>query len=237
MRNPRRLHDHRLLVEKHRLDTQAPAADSLFWRLWQDGGSELAHKALATGFVQGIRTGSLDPRSYGAFNVSDIYYCCKGADDFGDAALRTRDPVLRDFLLHKQQSYEKYYRAACREWRLADPKAVLPSDTAKRYSDFERRLATGQAEAGKAADPIYTLIAMLPCEYLWGWLAQQLSPATDTNLYGPWISSNACVAGAFAIGNFIEAYIGEHAVDEELARQLYLTAMELEYRNFEGALQ
>lgn len=46
--------------------------------MWNDS-QDIARQALQTDFVQGIKHGNLDPTCYGTFNVSDIYYCYKGA--------------------------------------------------------------------------------------------------------------------------------------------------------------
>ncbi|WP_428622132.1 hypothetical protein, partial [Sedimenticola sp.] len=215
MRNSRSLIDHDHLIKRHRLNTNPPSPDSLFWKMWNAGGSGIAKKALDTGFLQGIKDGNLDPIKFGAFNVSDIYYCFSGAKDYGKAAERTADPVLSDYLLNKQGSYNKYNKSACATWSLTGPQSVSPTPTAIKYSAFERSVAKGTAKEGDVEDPIFTLIAMLPCEFLWAWLAEQLAPPLHGNIYANWITSNAYPTGAYAMGNFLQDYISKNPIDEK----------------------
>jgi len=175
MKNGRRLIDHELLIRKHHLNPTQPAPDSLFWKMW-NASLAVAQQALATGFIQGIKTGNLDPTIYGAFHISDIYYCDRGAADYGMAAGRTTDPVLQDYLLTKQQSYNEYNSALCATWRLSGPQSVVPTRTALDYSLFETSIAKGAAKQGSVCDPIFALVVMIPCEYLWAWLAAHLAP-------------------------------------------------------------
>lgn len=237
MKNARRLIDHTHLIKKHRLDTTSPPPDSLFWKMWHAGGQHIAKKALDTDFIQGIQSGRLNPIRYGAFNISDIYYCFSGAADYGDAAARTAEPILKDYLQHKQHSYHQYNESACATWRLTGPQSISPTPTARHYSAFERSIAKGTAKQGDVTDPIFTLIVMLPCEYLWAWLAAQLAPPTPNNLYANWITENNDPSGAYAMGNFLQQYISNNPIDEKLAMDVYLAAMEYEYRNFDTAMQ
>lgn len=231
MRNPRGLIDHGYLIKKHHLDTTPPAPDSLFWKMW-NAASSIARKTLNTEFIQGIKDGNLDPIKYGAFNVSDIYYCFSGAKDYGIASERATDQILKDYLQKKQESYDKYNTSACAAWRLSGPQSVLPTSTALHYAEFESSIAKGVSKEGNVEDPIFALIVMLPCEFLWAWLAKQLAPPAAGNNYASWITSNDYSSGAYAMGNFLQDYISRHPINEELAMVIYLTAMEYEYSNF-----
>lgn len=235
MRNNRSLADHEYLIKKHNLDTSSPPPDSLFWKMWHAGGERIAQQALATDFLQSIKNGNLNPTQYGAFNISDIYYCFHGASDYGAAAHRATNNVLKDYFLKKQESYNKYNQSACTTWNLTGSQSVSPTPTTFDYSEFERSVANGSAIDGTVKDPIFTLIAMLPCEYLWAWLASQLAPPEPGNIYASWITSNNDPAGAYAMGHFLQDYISENPINEDLATTVYLTAMEYEYSNFHTA--
>lgn len=227
--------DHEWLIKKHRLNTNPPSSESLFWKMWRAGGEAIAQKALNTEFVQGINAGNLDPIQYGAFNVSDIFYCFSGAKDYGSAAGRTTNAVLMDYFKNKQESYNKYNQSSCAKWNLTGPQSIAPTSVAQDYSAFERSVANGAAENGNVYDPIFTLIVMLPCEFLWAWLAGQLFPPRPGNIYGNWIISNNYPDGAYAMGNFLQDYIAMTPIDEELATVVYLKAMEYEYNNFNSS--
>lgn len=235
MRSNRRLSDHVKIISKYNISTDPPPADALFWTLWNAGGEQVARQSLQTGFLNGIQNGNLDPTRYGAFNVSDIYYCHSGARDYVIAAERTTDPVLKDYFLHKHQSYEKYNKSAFATWNLTGPESLAPTETALKYSEFERAVAKGTFGTGDVSDPIFTLIVMLPCEFLWAWLASQIAPPKPGNLYGDWITGNNDPHGAYAMGNFLQDYVAKHPIDEKLAIDVYLTAMQFEYMNFNTA--
>jgi thiaminase/transcriptional activator TenA len=227
MKNNRTIKLDKNFIVEHSLSTSPPPQDSLFWKMW-NACINIANSALNTNFIQGIKTGTLDPVTYGGFNVSDAYYCFNGAQDYLAAESRATDLTLQAFLLKKYNSYQKYNETFPKIWHVRDATGVVPSDVCKQYSDFESNVASHQ-------DPIYTLIVMIPCEYLWAWLGAQLSPPTSGNLYAPWINDNDYPDGAYAMGNFLDEYQKTHSVDEALATELYTQAMTYEYQNFNTA--
>ena len=163
-------------------------------------------------------------------NVSDAYYCFHGAEDYSSAAEQATDQTLKAFLLKKYHSYQAYNATFPQTWHIKDASGVVPSDVCKAYSDFERSVASNE-------DPIYCLITMLPCEYLWVWLAEQLSPPVSGNVYASWITGNSDPSGAYTMGNFLHAYGQNHTIDESKALDLYRQAMTFEQQNFATATQ
>ena len=228
MKNNRSIKLESSFLTEHKLSTAPPPPDSLFWKMW-NACTGIANKALNTGFIQGIKSGTLDPVTYGGFNVSDAYYCFHGAQDYLAAAQRASDPALKAFLLRKYNSYDKYNKTFPKVWHIRDAEGIVPSEVCKQYSEFESKVASHQ-------DPVYMIIVMLPCEYLWAWLGEQLSPPVMGNLYAPWITGNNDPDGAYAMGNFLVDYQKENHVDEALATQLYTQAMTYEYQNFNTAV-
>lgn len=212
------------ILKAHNVAKDAPPKSALFWRLWEQCYA-IAQKALATDFIQSIKAGTLDPVVYGGFNVSDAYYCFKGAEAYQLAASRAKDIVLDAFLTKKHESYDSYNQTFPKVWHIRDAEGVVPNEVIEQYAAFEGKVA-------KQADPIYCLIVMLPCEYLWAWLGAELSPPEKGNLYAPWIKGNNYPSGAYAMGNFLEAYQKQHPVDEALALEYYQQAMEFECQNF-----
>lgn len=224
MKNPRSIHLDKELIKTHRLSTNPPPKGSLFWKLW-NACTPIAEKALRTSFIQGISAGTLDPVKYGGFNVNDAYYCFHGAEDYQLAADKCDEPHLKAFLTKKYESYEKYNAAFPTTWHIKDASGVVPSDVVEKYSSFERTVVANE-------DPIYALIVMIPCEYLWAWLGAQLSPAKPGNLYASWITENNDPSGAYAMGNFLNDFQQHHEVDEEKAMRIYAQAMSFEQQNF-----
>ncbi|MNJ43680.1 hypothetical protein D3C77_386970 [compost metagenome] len=231
MFSPRRLQFDNMLLERHGLSSAPPPADSLFWRLWQPC-LPIAQKTLVTPYINGIKNANLDPVIYGGFNVSDAYYCFNGAQSYLAAESRTDDEGLKFFLLEKYKRYQTYNEAFPTIWHVRDASGVVPTPACRDYAQFE-------SDTASHADPIYTLIMMIPCEYLWYWLANQLMPPSPSNLYGPWITANDSTSGAYAMGNFLDQYQRVHpgAIDENKAQSIYSTAMNFEWQNFLSATQ
>lgn len=231
MGNPRRIKVADSLIEKHQLSTDPPPANSLFWKLW-DSSKDIAHKALETDFLKGLKKGDLDPVKFGAFNVSDAYYCFKGTDYYENAVKHADNPVLKDFLLEKVQSYVDYNERFHETWFIKDANSIVPPPICEEYSAFESRIS-------REEDPIYTLILMLPCEYLWAWLSEEMLPAEPTNIYGDWIRANDIPFIGYAMGNFLDEYLKDNpkAIDEDKAVKIYKQAMEYEYRYFLSATE
>jgi len=229
MKSPRAIILSDELITKHKLSTDAPPKDSLFWTMW-NSCNEIANEALESGFVQGIKEGNLDPVKYGGFNVSDAYYCFNGAQDYYEAANRATDATLKAFLMQKYQSYENYVKTFPKTWHIKDADGIVPTDVCKAYSNFETEVASQE-------NAIYCLVVMLPCDYLWAWLGEQLMPPVAGNLYSPWITGNNNPSGAYAMGNFIELFQKEHpgSIDQERAIQIYSQAMTYEKENFATA--
>ena len=76
--------------------------------------------------------------------------------------------ALKEFLTRKYQGYKKYNASLATDCHVDSAASVVPTRVIEYYSLFEREVATHH-------DPIYSLIAMIPCEYLWAWLARQMA--------------------------------------------------------------
>ena len=135
----------------------------------------------------------------------------------------------RGFLKQKHDSYAKYNDTFSQTWHIKDASSVVPTKVCQEYSEFETSVASQN-------EPIYTLVAMLPCEYLWAWIADQLKSYTSGNIYASWITGNDYFDGAYAMGNFLSAYQKNHSIDENLAMQIYQKAIEFEFQNFKTAM-
>lgn len=231
MRNPRRVRLTKEVIEEHQLSTDPPPKDSLFWKLW-DAGKYIAEKSLETDFLRGLKKGDLDPIKFGAFNVSDAYYCFKGTDYYEAAEKRAKDPILKAFLNQKIESYVDYNKRFPDIWFIKDASGIVPPPICKEYSNYEMEISDKE-------DPIYTLILMLPCEYLWAWISEQMLPVDAGNLYGGWIKENEIPEIAYAMGNFLDLYLKNNpkAIDEKKATEIYKTAMNYEYKYFVSATE
>lgn len=230
MRGPRRIRITKEEVAKYALSTVKPSKNSLFAKMW-DTCKPISEKTLTTDFVKGIGTGTLDPVKFGAFNVSDAYYCFNGEKSYLTAENKAKNEILKIFLAKKYEGYKEYNATFPKVWRVKDASGVVPLKVSKEYSEYERHIVNTE-------DPIYVIPLMLPCETLWPWLASQMTEAErKDNLYASWVGENIDASGAYAMGNFLELYMKAHpeAVCEKKATEIYSKAMEFEYLNFEHA--
>lgn len=199
--------------------------------MW-NANQDMASAAFKTDYIQGIGYGTLDPTLYGGFNVNDGYYCFNGADDYRIAASRTTDPGLQAYLQAKASSYDIYNQSFITSWHVKDASSVVPFPITVKYSDLETAVATEEP-------PIYALIVMIPCEFLWAFLANQLVPQSPPgNLYNTdWIQPNLDASGAYKMGNYLFSYMQANpgAVDTNVANEFYRMAMTYEVQNFIAA--
>lgn len=224
----RRVTPHESWYEKHGISTDPPPKGALFWTFWEDNKS-IAEKALNTEFIQGIKKGTLDPRHYGAYVVMDAYYCFEGSLDYLEAANRATDHAeLKAFLQHKHEGYASYNKQFSNEWKMTGPSCLAPDQSVLDYSNLETHVC-------REENPIYALIVMLPCEFLWYWLSKEIEKfATPDNLYAFWITGNLDPKGAFAMGNVIEDYQQKYPgkIDGSKAQEYYRGAITGEWKDF-----
>ena len=217
------------LLRNNLLTAEEPPSDSLFWKLW-NSSKKTAEKALQTGFLMGLRNGDLDPVQFGAFMVSDAYYCFKGTEYYEAAERRTDDPLIKEFLIKKIENYNEYNERFHSKWFLRDADSILAPPICKEYCDYGAMISNQE-------EPIYTMILMLPCEFLWAWACKSMLPTESGNIYGNWIREGNIPEIAYAMGNFLDLYLkmNPNKIDENKAMEIYRKAMEYEYQYFMSA--
>lgn len=211
-------------VLKHLSDTPEPPADALFWKMWSNC-QDIAQKVLDTDYFKGIKNGNLDPNAYGSLMVQDAFYCFKGRDDYSAAATHAFDDTCYDFLMKKVQSYDDYNGYYHDTWHIREAQSVIPGPEIQNYADYEAYVA------GNLISP-YVFCVMLPCEYLWNWVANTLNNDTPPeSLYRFWIINNGGTPnGAYQMANMLERY--RKNIDEEQAYEIFRKAMNFELEVF-----
>lgn len=204
-----------------------PPADALFWKLW-NACLPIAQKVLMTDFFKGISAGNLDPNAYGSLMVQDAYYCFEGRDAYAVAATHPLDEVCGEFMTAKAESYDEYNVYYHQTWHVREASGVIPGNDIKGYADYEAYVASHM-------DSPYMLAVMLPCEYLWPWVANSLKPKTDpASLYYFWIESNGGIPeGAYQMANLLESY--RSSIDEAKVMEVFTRAMTYELKVFTSA--
>jgi thiaminase/transcriptional activator TenA len=210
------------------LQSDPPPKDALFWQMWENC-EKIANDVLDTDYFKGIQKGNLDPNAYGSLMVQDAFYCFKGRDDYSAAATHALDDTCREFLLKKVESYDKYNVYYHQTWHIREAYGVIPGHDIDDYASYEAYVA------GNLESP-YMFCVMLPCEYLWTWVANRLDPDTpEGSLYRFWIDGNKGIPnGAYQMANILELYRGH--INEVDANKIFRNAMEYELKVFKSAI-
>ena len=199
----------RELDEKHGFSTDKPPARSLFWTLWVEA-LPLAREALNSAYIQGIAKGDLDPRHWGSYAIQDAAYCMNVLKDLNILAQRGT-AELQAFSTARRHSYERYLASLLGQWHLKDTASLSVSRAAEDYIALEQWVCA-------SLPPAYGLIAMLPCEFLWHWLAEQMrADSPPGNLYQFWIEGNASPDGGYRLGNVIDDLLPDPTGPERAA--------------------
>jgi len=234
MRSPRRIDfDHHALKPIPLNDKAPPPEDSIAWRLWL-ACQDIAQEALTSDYIQGIKNGDLNPNNYGQYTVQDAVYSHHGQDDYQTLEGRASaegHPELAAFAKARYESYVSYNAETFKAWHVKDADALALSEAAQHYVDFEHRIANEW-------EPIYGIIAMIPCDQLWAYLATELkNDAGSGNLYSFWINENADWGGAYRLDNFIDDWLAEHpdVYDWDSALFVFRSCMTCEANFFRSA--
>ena len=232
-RSPRRINFQHNALSKITLSTDQPPQDSLSWKLWL-ACQDIAEQALASDYIQSIKHGNLHPDNYGQYTVQDACYCYNAEADYQTLEERSNKAgysELASFAQARYEGYQKYNKEFLTSWHIADGKAVIPSEAANVYINFEHHVANNM-------EPIYGVMAMIPCEQLWSWLANQLkADATPENLYSFWITENEGWHGAYRLDNFIDSWFKNNPdkYNEEQALYVMRSSMTCELNFFRSA--
>ncbi len=233
LHSPRRIDFAHRALRKITFDDSPPAADSITWKLWLDC-QDIARQALASDYVQGIAGGTLDPNRYGRYNVQDGAYCHNAQEDYATIEARAQEagfPQLAAFAQARYEGYLSYTDQVLEQWHIADAAAISVSEAVRTYIDFEHHVAN-------QLRPIYGVVAMIPCDQLWPWLATELEPCISPhNVYSFWIRDNGGWSGSYRLDNFVDAWFA--AYPEEFHRDqalwVYQSCMTCELNFFRSA--
>ncbi len=230
---PRRIDYTSAALQDLPLHVDPPPQDSISWKLWTSC-TDVAEEAFNTDYIQGIWLSSLNPGDYGHYTIQDCAYCCHAQGDFETIEERSSAkgfPQLAAFAKTKYEGYVAYTKELMEAWHLSNTDAISPSDAAAQYMAFEGSVA-------KEMDPIYGVIAMIPCEQLWSWLANVMDETPVAgNLYQFWIDENKSWDGAYRLDNFIDGWIKDHpnSYDPKLGLHAYRGSMIGEANFFRSA--
>ncbi|XP_072033753.1 aminopyrimidine aminohydrolase-like [Amphiura filiformis] len=187
----------------------------------------IAEEGYQTAFIQGICKGTLDPTSYSGFMNQDIAYVFKAAELFDTVATRAKDEDLKMFARNRQQSFLRCANEMCEKFFIQDPSAIRVGETLEEYCQYLHRVANGM-------DPLYFMVAMIPCSKLWPWLARKMQHSeVNPNLYGFWAKENMSDSCSAKLESFVAERVSE--LDEQTSLLVYQTCMTAEVNFFKSA--
>jgi thiaminase (transcriptional activator TenA) len=199
--------------------------------LWADN-ADLAAKALAHPFVQGLADGTLPRARFQEYILQDAYFLEAFARAYalGLAHCQDRHGMRELFdLLAGTLDELKLHASYAARWGIQVVDAIAQPATLA-YTDF--LLAT--AALGSVGD---TCAAMTPCMRLYAYLGQSLAArgaVTEQNPYTEWVRTYA--APDFEdLANRLERLLDRYAADTPATRTIYRRAMSLEVAFFDAA--
>ena len=189
-----------------------------------------ANSAYSSEFIQGIKNGSLDPERYGCLNVLDAYYCYRAASSMWKAAekVKTVDETAYSMLVQLYNGYSKYNAVYKDHWHIQTITDILPTDNFRLYADHEEKQADNE-------DVLYFLVSILPCYYLWSWMANKIDKdsSSDPGLYKFWVDGNKGVPSTAAVvDKFINERTGSSVWDLQKAEKIFATSLDFENKVF-----
>lgn len=187
-----------------------------------------ANESFNTKYVQGIKNGNLNPNDYGKFIVEDSYYCMHGVKTLEIAYNNAKNfPEVQEMLGKVRDAYKDYTdKVFIEQWHILKEDSVSVRVHLRQYTDFERYVA-------EKRHPILTLVTLLPCYYLWSWLAWKMYDKVENNIYGSWITENLDMESSKVISDTIDTYIRNYNdFDTELAFDCFRNSMVYEKINF-----
>ncbi|MCD7962432.1 MAG: hypothetical protein LUF90_02530 [Rikenellaceae bacterium] len=201
-----------------------PSDDALFWEMWNECQS-IADAVLQTDYFKGIVNANLHPAAFGSLMVQDAYYCMKGRDDYSAAVTHALDDKCKEFMQRKVDSYDNYNVYYHKTWHIREAQSIIPGKEIKDYADYEAYVA------GNLESP-YVFCVMLPCEYLWNWVANQIDDSVPAGtIYRFWVDSNRGEpTGGYQMANILEDYRSQ--INESKAKEIFKKAMNYELEVF-----
>lgn len=211
-----------------------PPDDSFFFRVFQANIQE-AEGVLESNYLQAMQRGDLCPSNFGILTVLDAYYCYRAQATLDSLLCVIDHEKDKDlYLLSRDldEGYIEYNKTFFDQWHIRTSDSVNPTAAFEEYAEHEHNVMCSYA-------PIYTLVALLPCYYLWYWFSDKMlkNGMEDTNLYKPWVNDCHSADSAYTVGNFIDQWQKQgKPFDESLASQIYKKSMQCERAVFTQAL-
>lgn len=152
--------------------------------LWDQTKDE-RQAALDSVFVKAISNVTLDPVEFGAYLVQDAIYLYSVKKSMDMATSRTNEETVKGFLQnYASRRYTSLYTNALKDWHIQDPNSIILGNECQDYVDHLFNVA-------ETMDPVYFVVANIPCEKLWPWIGEQIGVGKKHfGIYNKWVEEN-----------------------------------------------
>ena len=164
----------------------------------------------------------------------NAYYGYHSANALETALGRVKaeeSPALYLLMADLLQRYQSYNQGVQKQWCIQDPDAIQATSAFVDYVAVEKEVASRE-------HPVYTLVSLLPCYYLWDWFSGVLLDGgmAENNLYRSWLEGLHNPELPQKIGSFLDAWQQQgNPFDAAWATTLFTKAMHYELGLFTEA--
>ncbi|XP_036453224.1 uncharacterized protein LOC118826371 [Colossoma macropomum] len=144
--------------------------------LW-DNNLDLAEGTLHVDFLNKIKSHTMKAERFVKFMLQDILYLDGVTTILKVMSEKVTEPEdLKNFIEGRYSSYKKFRDSCLQNLSIMDPNSIKPTSAIQKYLDTYREVMT-------ESDPIYFVVALLPCPRVWSWMAQNLQIPEDSAHY------------------------------------------------------
>ncbi|CAC5397942.1 unnamed protein product [Mytilus coruscus] len=182
--------------------------------LWHETRSSRM-KSLNSSFVQGVKDGTLHPTYFGRYLIQDAVFCLEFSKALEVAATKSGGR-LKIFLENEVKVYKSFGEGILNDWYVQNASAVKVGPECQGFIDHLLNVSLNE-------DPIYIVVASIPCERLWPWLGlHQFGPYKD------WVMTyfSPAYAGYHKFEAIANAAYVKGKLTKDKALQIYTKSME-----------
>ncbi|XP_037388369.1 uncharacterized protein LOC119261944 [Pygocentrus nattereri] len=135
--------------------------------LWNNS-LDLAKETLHLEFLNKLKSYTMKAERYLKFTLQDMVYLDGVTAMLKEMSEKVTEPEdLKVFIEGRHSSYKKFRDSCLQSLSIKDLNSIEPMPAMQKYLDTYR-------EVMKESDPVYFVVALLPCPRAWSWIAQNL---------------------------------------------------------------
>ncbi|KAL6491470.1 hypothetical protein MHYP_G00018150 [Metynnis hypsauchen] len=135
-----------------------------FW----NNSLDLAEEILNLGFWKKLKSYSMKAERFQRFTLQDMLYLDGVTAMLKEMSEKVTQPEdLKVFIQERHSSYKTFRDSCLQNLLMKDLNSIEHTPAIQKYLDTYR-------EVMKESDPVYFVVALLPCPRVWSWIAQNL---------------------------------------------------------------